>query len=116
MCLACDMEWMWFAALEARAAAGESSPEPDDPATLLASGQQAEAATLLPAPERGRVGEGVAGPRRETAGGVWEESQDPHPSPAPEGGGAPAAPEGSNSARQRSAPPHRFACEETPAE
>jgi hypothetical protein len=118
MCLACDMEWMWFAALEARAAAGESLPKPDEPATLLASGQQAEAAALLPPPERGRVGEGVAGPRRETTGGVWEESQDPHPNPPPEGGGggAPAAPEGSNSAHQRSAPPHRFACDETLAE
>ena len=57
MCLACDMEGLWFAVMEARAAAGgEATPQPDEPATLL------------PPPERGRVGEGVAGGMHETIG------------------------------------------------
>jgi hypothetical protein len=107
MCLACDMEGLWFAVMEARAAAGEATgvDQPDEPATLLAPGQQQEEpATLLPPPERGRVGEGVTGGAHETSGVVRGESEDPHPNPPPEGGG------GSKGASRR------FACEETSAE
>jgi hypothetical protein len=94
MCLACDMEALWFAVMDARAdaAAGESAPQ-----------QASEPAALLPPPERGRVGEGVAGGTDEAAV-TRGESEDPHPNPPPEGGG------GSKS------PPRRFACEETSAE
>jgi hypothetical protein len=108
MCFACDMEAMWFAVMEARAnaAAGAGAPQPDETAT--ASPQLDE--SLLPPPERGRVGEGVAGGTDEAAV-TRGESEDPHPNPPPEEarGSAP-------SERQRSAPPRRFACEETSAE
>jgi hypothetical protein len=127
MCFACDMEAMWFAVMEARAnaAAGEGAPQPGEPATLLAPGQQEEpASTLLPPPERGRVGEGVAGGTDEAAP-MLGESEDPHPNPPPEegGGGASAerassegAPDESTRQRPPSRPSRRFACEETSAE
>jgi hypothetical protein len=117
MCLACDMEGLWFAVMEARAAGGETAPEPDEPVALPAH-TEPQVATLLPPPERGRVGEGVAGRMHETGGIMWGESQDPHPNPPPEegGGGAPAAPVRSNLEPLRSAPSRRFACEETSAE
>jgi hypothetical protein len=111
MCLACDMEAMWFAVMEARGA-DEATPQPSEPATLL------------PPPERGRVGEGAAGGTDETAH-MRRESEDPHPNPPPEGGGGGASAEGASNevapnedARQRGrvAPPRRFACEEAPAE
>jgi hypothetical protein len=118
MCFACDMEAMWFAVMEARtnaAADGESaSPQPGEPVTLLARGREEHGrgeegvASLLPPPERGRVGEGVAGGTDEVVG-MRGESEDAHPHPPPGGGGAP-------SQRPRSAPSRRFACEETPAE
>jgi hypothetical protein len=109
MCFACDMEAMWFAVMEARANAA--------PAGESASPQPSEPATLLPPPERGRVGEGVAGGTDEVIG-TRGESEDPHPNPPPEegGGGAPSLGERSNPARERSAPLRRFACEETSAE
>jgi hypothetical protein len=123
MCLACDMEAMWFAVMDARAAAGaESAPQPDEPATHHPSPQVDD--PLLPPPERGRGGEGVAGGTDETAD-MRRESEDPHPNPPPEegGGGASAefasnggAPNGGPRQRERVAPPRRFACEETPAE
>jgi hypothetical protein len=110
MCLACDMEEMWFAMMDARtrAAAGETVPQSEEQATLLPLPQSDEALALLPPPERGRVGEGVAGGTDEAAS-MSEDSQDPHPNPPPEGGGG-------SSARQRTNPPRRFACEETSAE
>jgi hypothetical protein len=145
MCLACDMEALWFAVMEARAndAAGGTVAQPD--AAVAQQGetvsQQDEAvsllgdsfplpradepSTLLPPPERGRVGEGVAGSMHETGGIMRGESADPHPNTPPEeggggspsgGGGAADAPERSNSARRRSAPRRRFACEETSGE
>jgi hypothetical protein len=147
MCLACDMEALWFAVMEAQAAAGaqqpdeavpqgeavpqqdetveqdEAAPARDEP--LLPSPKPDETATLLPPPERGRVGEGVAGGMYETVGNASDESADPHPNPPPEegGGGSPSggegaadAPERSNSARRHSAPRRRFACEETSGE
>jgi hypothetical protein len=89
MCLACDMEAMWFAVMDARAAAGEPAPEAGE--------------LLLPPPERGRVGEGVAGGTDEIVG-MCGESEDPHPNPPPEGGG------GSKSSSRR------FACEEISGE
>jgi hypothetical protein len=62
MCLACDMEAMWFAVMEARTAAGaESAPQPDEPATLLAppeeggGGASAEGASNEGARQRERV-------------------------------------------------------------
>jgi hypothetical protein len=123
MCLACDMEALWFAVMDARAdAAGEVAPPAEEPAALLASAQPDE--PLLPPPERGRVGEGVAGGTDQT-GGTRGESEDPHPNPPPEGGGGGAcaagtsplgAPSESARTRQRSVPPRRFACEETSAE
>jgi hypothetical protein len=73
MCLACEMDGLWFAAMEARARAvtAEGSPQ----------------AALPPLPEGGRVREGVAGgvlrPRGEPA--------DLHPDPPPEEGGGSAA-------------------------
>jgi hypothetical protein len=122
MCLACEMEAMWFAMMEARAraAAGETVPRPDESVPQgEAMAQQDDPTTLLPPPERGRVGEGVAGGLRETAS-ISDESEDPHPNPPPEegGGGPPDLPERSNPAhqRQRSVPPRPFACEETSAE
>jgi hypothetical protein len=66
MCLACEMEAMWFAAMEARAAA-----------------EAVLQATLLPVPEGGRVGEGE-GARGDSAG--------PLPNPPPEAGGGGTAP------------------------
>jgi hypothetical protein len=82
MCMACEMEAMWFAAMEARARAlaAEAVPQP----------------TQLPPPERGRVGEGVAGHSR----GARGESADPLPNPPTEEGGGSGG----------------FACEETQAE
>jgi hypothetical protein len=91
MCLACEMDGLWFAAMEARARAvtAEAPPEP---------GQPVEAATGPPLPTlEKRVGEGIAGGKR----GVSEESADPHPNPPPEEGGGSTA--------------RRFSCEETPA-
>jgi hypothetical protein len=68
MCMACEMEAMWFAAMEARAAAVPA---------------------LLPLPEGGRVGEGGVGGWR----GARGESTAPLPNPPPEeGGGGPAPP------------------------
>jgi hypothetical protein len=92
MCLACEMDGLWFAAMEARASAAiaaEALPQ----------------ATLPPLPEGGRVGEGVAsgvhGPRGEWAG----------PLPDPGGGGSPPA----ERLDLNTKPPPRFSCEETPA-
>jgi hypothetical protein len=124
MCLACDMEAMWFAVMEARPAAGATaaSDEPEEPVTLLLPSQPEEPGPLLPPPER--VGVGVAGGTEEAAG-VRLGSEDPHPSPPPEegGGGASAefasnegAPNEGPRQRERVTPPRRFACEETPAE
>jgi hypothetical protein len=125
MCLACDMEGLWFAVMEARAnAAGEATgvDQQDEPATLLAPSQQEGAATLLPPPERGRVGEGVAGGTDQT-GSTRGESEDPHPNPPPEEGGGSTSAEGTSphgapneSTRQGQRSPRRFACEETSAE
>jgi hypothetical protein len=101
MCMACEMEAVWFAAMEARARA--VAPEADEPATLP------------PPPERGRDGEGVVGGiTSASVGGVESKSGDPLPNPPAEegGGGAPSAtPLGYDS--QRSS---RFSCEETQAE
>jgi hypothetical protein len=115
MCFACDMEAMWFAVMEARANAaadGDSASQPpDEAAAPIALGPQEEAAaTVLPRPERGRVGEGVAG-GTDQAALIWGESEDPHPNPPPEEGGG-----GAPSQRPRSPPARRFACEETSAE
>jgi hypothetical protein len=127
MCFACDMEAMWFAVMEARAdaaAEGEMTGQPGEPATLLTPILSGEPAALLPSPERGRVGEGVAGGTDEIVG-MRRESEDPHPNPPPEegGGGASAefasnegAPNEGPRQRERVTPPRRFACEETPAE
>jgi hypothetical protein len=91
MCLACEMDGWWFAAMEARARvlASEALPQPDQPV---------EAATSPPLPplEKGRVGEEIAGGKR----GASEESADPHPNPPSEEGGGSAA--------------RRFSCKETP--
>ena len=119
MCLACDMEGLWFAVMEARAAAGATAPQPDETVP-----QPGEPATLLPPPARGRVGEGVAGGTDEAAV-MGRESEDPHPNPPPEEGGGGASAAGASDAgvrdegarqRQRSTPSRRFACEETSAE
>jgi hypothetical protein len=72
MCLACDMEAMWFAVMEARTAAGaESAPQPDEPATLLAppeeggGGASAEfASNECASNEDARQRARVASPRR----------------------------------------------------
>jgi hypothetical protein len=111
MCLACDMEGMWFALMDARARAadGEAVPQSEEPATLVLPSWQTDD-LLLPPPERGRVGEGVAGGMDETAV-MRGESEDPHPNPPPEEGGG-----GAPSARQRTDPTSRFVCEETSAE
>jgi hypothetical protein len=126
MCLACDMEAMWFAMMEARAAgAMAASDAPEEPATLLLPSQPEEPGPLLPPPERGRVAGGT-----NQAAPIRDESEDPHPNPPPEeGGGGASAEFASNEgtsnegvldedARQRSrvAPARRFACEETSAE
>jgi hypothetical protein len=129
MCFACDMEAMWFAVMEARAnaaAEGETTEgQPDERTTLLAPTEPSEAATLLPPPERGRVGEGVAGGIHNATVSTRDESADPHPNPPPEeGGGGTSAERASGECasnegrreRQRSMPPRRFACEETSAE
>jgi hypothetical protein len=112
MCLACDMEAMWFAVMDARAAAGATagSDGPDEAVTPHGEAVPQLDDPLLPPPERGRVGEGVAGGTEEAAV-IRGESEDPHPNPPPEegGGGPPRWSERANAAR-------RFACEETPAE
>jgi hypothetical protein len=119
MCLACEMEAMWFAVMEARdrTGSGEAVSQPDEtvqpnewatPGLLPRSG---EAPTLLPPPERGRVGEGVAGGMHETADSAHGRSADPHPNPPPEEGGG-----GAPSVGKHSVPPRRFACEETSTE
>jgi hypothetical protein len=96
MCMACEMEAMWFAAMEARArAAAEVGPQ----ATLPALPESAE---------RGRVGEGAAGGTRgvdgeQAARGAGDISRSGLRGAAPEEG------------RGGTAPP-RFACEETQAE
>jgi hypothetical protein len=106
MCLACDMEAMWFAVMEARTAAGATmeNDEPQEPATfpspqadaddplLLPSQSNESDDPLLPPPQRGRVGEGVAGGTDETAD-MRRESEDPHPNPPPEEGGGGASAE-----------------------
>ena len=66
MCMACEMEAMWFSAMEERARAVE-----------------VEGDALLPPLEKGRVGEGIAG----GTGGVHGEFAAPHPNRAPEEGG-----------------------------
>jgi hypothetical protein len=93
MCLACEMDALWFAAMEARARAvtAEGLPQPGQPV-------QAATSPALPPLENERVGEGIAGGKH----GVSEESADPHPHPPPEEGGGSTA--------------RRFCCEETPAE
>jgi hypothetical protein len=96
MCMACEMEAMWFAAMEARARA-------------------AAEATLLPLPLAGEgrggglmVGEGAAGGTRgvdgeQAARGAGDISRSGLRGAAPEEGGGGTA-------------PPRFACEETQAE
>jgi hypothetical protein len=74
MCMACEMEAMWFAAMEARARA-----------------VAAEGDAVLPRLEKGRAGEGIAG----NAGGehgVHGESADSNPNPPPEEGGGSTGP------------------------
>jgi hypothetical protein len=71
MCMACEMEAMWFASMEARARA-----------------VAAEGDAVLPPLEKGRDGEGIAGGER----GVHGESADPHPNPPPEEGGGSTGP------------------------
>ena len=92
MCLACEMDGLWFAAMEARARAVTAEALPQ--------------ATLPPLPEGGRVGErvasGVHGPRGESAGAL--------PDPPPQGVGGSPPPE-----RLDTKPTPRFSCEETPA-
>jgi hypothetical protein len=68
MCMACEMEVMWFAAMEARARA------------VVAEGD-----AVLPPLEKGWVGEGIAGDTR-------GESAGSHPNPPPEEGGGSAGP------------------------
>jgi len=125
MCLACDMEALWFAVMEARACAapgaavpqgektvpqGEAVPQQDETVPQDEAAPERDE-PLLPPPERGRVGEGVAGGMHETADSARGRSADPHPNPPPEEGGG-----GARSVGERSAPPRRFACEETSAE
>jgi hypothetical protein len=88
MCMACEMEAMWFAAMEARArAAAEVGPQAAPP----------------PLSESGRVGEGDS-PRGESAATLpRDNSRCELRSTPPEEGGASTA-------------PPRFACEETQAE
>jgi hypothetical protein len=69
MCMACEMEAMWFAAMEARARAVAAEAVPQ--------------ATQLPPLEKGRVGEGIAGSARSADG----ESAGPLPNLPPQGGG-----------------------------
>jgi hypothetical protein len=90
MCLACEMDALWFAAMEARTRALMAERPPQ--------------ATLPPLPEGGRVGEGVASGKH----GVCDESADPHPNPPPEEGGGGTAERGGS-------PAPRFSCKETPA-
>jgi hypothetical protein len=66
MCMACEMEAMWFAAMEARARA------------IAAEG---DASAVLPPLEKERDGDGIAG----GTGGVHGESAGP---PSEEGGGS----------------------------
>jgi hypothetical protein len=86
MCLACDMEALWFTVMEAPtgAAAAEAAAPPTEPAALL------------PSLENGRIAEWVAG-------GTRGAPVAPHPNPPVEGGGG-------------SRPAQHFSCEETPGE
>jgi hypothetical protein len=86
MCLACDMEALWFAVMEAPTAA----------ATADAAAPPTEPTALLPSLEEGRIAEWVAG-------GTRGEPVDSHSNPPVEGGGG-------------SRPAQRFSCEETPGE
>ena len=106
MCMACEMEAMWFAAMEARARAVAANADEAD----------AQTPTLLPPLERGRVGEGGAGDRpRASAGGMHEESADPLPNPPPEEGEG-GAQGGTIRSERAGEPRSRFSCEETQAE
>ena len=86
MCLACDMEALWFAVMEAPtgAAAAEAPPPPTEPAAPL------------PSHEKGGIAEWVAG-------GTRGEAVKPHSNPPVEGGGG-------------SSLGQRFSCEETAGE
>jgi len=88
MCMACEMEAMWFAAMEARArAAAEVGPQAAPP----------------PLSESGRVGEGDSPHGEHAAPGARDDSRGELRGPPPDEGGASTA-------------PPRFACEETQAE
>jgi hypothetical protein len=88
MCMACEMEAVWFAAMEARA---------------LSEAKAGPQAALPPLPEREKVGEGD-GTRGQSAAPLPRDN-----SPC-ELGGPPAEEGGASTA------PPRFACEETQAE
>jgi hypothetical protein len=68
MCFACDMEAMWFAVMEARAAAGETTGV-----------DQPEPATLLAPPEEGGGGASAESPSNE---GAPEQGNRPRPAPS----------------------------------
>ena len=94
MCMACEMEAMWFAAMEARARATASETGPPT--------------ILPPLPEGETVGEGVTGGTRgvdgeQAAPGARDDSRGELRGPPPDEGGASTA-------------PPRCACEETQAE
>jgi hypothetical protein len=100
MCMACEMEAMWFAAMEAqaRAAAAEAGPQADEKAEEAKNSAAVE--HLSPRAGRGRRARRVRGPIRESE----PLKTPPHPDPLPARG-----------EREKSGPP-RFTCEETQAE
>jgi hypothetical protein len=111
--MACEIEAIWFAAMEARARAVAAETTDATEARVETVPQAGE----LPPPERGRGGEGVASEMQgESAGrGTCDESVDPLPNPPPEegGGGVPRAIERLN---RDGKPVSRFSCEETQTE
>jgi hypothetical protein len=110
MCMACEMEAMWFAAMETRARALAADAGGADAAVeTVAQGE-------IPLAEGGRDGEGVMGVMPSApAGGTEGKSAEPLPNAHPEEGTGEAL-RAIRRVDRSAKPSSRFSCEETQAE